>query len=239
MILKLIGKKTIYAAALFATLFNTANANTDLECPQYLNYTKYSEIKFKDSAICIISNNELAKLILINNKHPESRIENSTLIEPSEVQEKTVHLEHIGDQANLYFEHSKNTYLIAIDVRNRKLLYATHTMKVPGLKEDLADSELTLRTENSTLNSANLKDITKDSLFNKNKLTISSETKLKITSPKAYLLDSPTAPSPTKMYLIKGDEVSATEYKDGKLKIRYTTSKGKIIEKWINISSVL
>lgn len=238
MILKLIGKKTICAVALFATFFSTANASTDLECPQDLNHTKYSEIILKDSAICIIGNDQLAKLIIKNNTH-EPTIENSALIEPSDIQEETVHLEQIGDQVNLYFEYPKNTYLIAIDVSNRRLLYATHTMKIQGLEENLADSELTLKTESKALNSANLKDVTKNSLFNKDKLIISSETNLKITSPKAYLWDSPTASSPTKMYLIKGDRVSATEYQDGKLKIRYTTNKGKTIEKWINISSVL
>lgn len=229
----------LYTGALLSAFSSIVNASTNAECPKEAGYVKYSEVRFENSVACITSNNRLAKLIIKNANPAQTATENTTLIEPSDIQERTVHLEKINNQANLYFEYPNNIYLIAINTNNTKLIYATHLIKVPASSENLANSELTLKTKNQFLESANIESITKDFLFNSSKLELSSETRLKITSKKALLWDSPTAETPTKMYLIKGDIVRTTEYKDGKLKIKYITAKGKEIEKWIKISAIL
>lgn len=229
----------LYTGALLSAFSSMVNASTNAECPKEAGYEKYSEVRFEKSVVCITSNSRLAKLIIVNTNPIQKTVENTTLIEPSDIQEKTVHLEKINNQANLYFEYPNNIYLIAIDANNTKLIYATHSINVPASSENLANSELTLKTENQFLEPASIKSITKDFLFNSSNLELSSETRLKITSKKALLWDSPTAESPTKMYLTKGDIVSATDYKDGKLKIKYITAKGKEIEKWIKISVIL
>ena len=56
----------------------------------------------------------------------------------------------------------------------------------------------------------------------------------RITKPKAYLYSSPN--KPTKMYVLKGDDVELVDRQDDWLKIRF---KGKkVVEGWIKRSDV-
>lgn len=150
-----------------------------------------------------------------------------------------MHLEKDNQRANLYFEYPNNTYLITIITTNNKLASSSLSIKTAPLEDSFAESPLILETKDEVIKSANLENINKNDLFRKENLKISTKTQLKITSPKAYLWDSADDTSAKKMYLIEGDKVIATEYKNGRLRIQYTTSKGRNIEKWINISSIL
>lgn len=60
----------------------------------------------------------------------------------------------------------------------------------------------------------------------------------KIIQDKSYLFNSPNNNDNSKMYLIKGDEVSLLQYKDDFYEIEYTTKSNKIIKKWLHCSAI-
>lgn len=236
--LKLTGNLSAIFGIVFIALACMANAEAKEKCPKETGFTVYSGLGLENSIVCILSNYESAKL-LIKNASTNLKIENTLLIEASDISEAVVRLEQVENKANLYFEYPNNVYLITIDSSNGKLVESTHSIKTEALSGESANSILTLRTKEAYIVSADISNITKSSLFGAQKMEITSRATLKITSPKAYLWNAPGDAHPTKAYLIRGDEVEAIEYENGKLKIIYITKGGRRIEKWIDISSVI
>lgn len=236
--LKLTGNLSAIFVIVFIALACMANAEAKEKCPQEMGFTVYSGLSLENSTVCILSNYESAKL-LIKIASPSLKIENTLLIEASDISEAVVRLEQVNNKANLYFEYPNNVYLITIDANNGKLVESTHSIKTEALSDESVNSILTLRTKETYIISSDISTITKNSLFDAQKMEIASRATLKITSPKAYLWNNPGDAHPTKAYLIRGDEIEAIEYESGKLKVIYITKGGKRIEKWIDISSVI
>lgn len=63
--------------------------------------------------------------------------------------------------------------------------------------------------------------------------------KARITSHKAYLLNSPDSDDLSKMYLIENDLVDVLQYKNNYLKISYKKKNGHHIKKWISMIDIL
>lgn len=207
-------------------------------CPSIQGLTVHSGITVDDSTICILGNEKKAELI-ITNSSSGLVIQNEKLIEASDISEGVIYLEKNENLANLYFEYPSSAFLITINANTGKLESSSYSIRTEEVGIDSAGLPLTLITKQQIIRSSSISQVTKKSLFGQNKLEIASRAKLNITSPKAYLWSNPNDSSPTKLYLVRGDKIEASQYKDGKLKIIYTTKSGKRIEKWIEISSAL
>lgn len=211
----------ITAATVLATLACLAHADDQFTCPKEAGFVVYSELKLDESTACISYNNDTAKLS-ITNTSKNIKTENKSLIEISDIREEIVHLEQDENISNLYFEYPNNVYLIKINTNTGKLIEATQTFKTDAMSNEEANSTFTLRTKKNYIATAKFPELTKNYLFGKQQMEIHSSAKLKITSPKTYLWNSPNDTKPTKMYLIKGDHVEINRYENGKLKIIYT-----------------
>lgn len=89
-------------------------------------------------------------------------------------------------------------YLIKIDTNTGRLTESTQALKTDARNNEDANSTFTLKTKGKYVASSKTPELTKDYLFGKQQMEISSSTKLQTTSPKTYLWNTPNDIKPLK-----------------------------------------